>query len=83
MENRDFYGQGTYPAPTGYGPGTPEKVAILEERARCRQRLWHPLDAAQEAKEGRASPRPGDSGPTDGFANAGDDGELEMSTSTG
>jgi hypothetical protein len=26
-------------------PGTPEKVAILEQRARLHQDLWHPLDA--------------------------------------
>jgi len=26
-------------------PGTPEKVAVLEDRARRRQALWHPQDA--------------------------------------
>jgi hypothetical protein len=26
-------------------PGTPEKVAVLEERARRKQSLWHPEDA--------------------------------------
>ncbi len=25
-------------------PGTPEKVAVLEERAQRHQSLWHPLD---------------------------------------
>jgi hypothetical protein len=34
------------PAPTRALPGTPEKVAVLRERARRRQALWHPLDAA-------------------------------------
>jgi hypothetical protein len=32
-------------APTRALPGTPEKVAILEQRARLQQDLWHPLDA--------------------------------------
>jgi hypothetical protein len=31
--------------PTRALPGTPEKVAILEERARNHQGLWHPADA--------------------------------------
>src|SRR5581483_5761260 len=31
--------------PTTALPGTPEKVAILAERARLRQSLWHPQDA--------------------------------------
>ena len=33
------------PFPTAALPGTPEKVAILEERARRGFALWHPLDA--------------------------------------
>jgi hypothetical protein len=42
----DFYGKASLaPAPTTALPGTPEKVAILAERARQRQALWHPLDA--------------------------------------
>jgi hypothetical protein len=32
-------------APTRCLPGTPEKIAVLRERARLRQALWHPLDA--------------------------------------
>ncbi|HEY1376691.1 MAG TPA: hypothetical protein VGF55_07845 [Gemmataceae bacterium] len=32
-------------APTEALPGSPEKIAILEERARQRQELWHPQDA--------------------------------------
>jgi hypothetical protein len=31
--------------PTSAMPGSPEKVAILEERARLKQCLWHPNDA--------------------------------------
>jgi hypothetical protein len=31
--------------PTSALPGTPEKVAILEERVRLKQALWHPDDA--------------------------------------
>ena len=34
------------PAPTRALPGTPEKIAVLRERARRGQALWHPLDAA-------------------------------------
>lgn len=34
--------------PTDALPGSPEKVAILEERARMRQELWHPNDATLE-----------------------------------
>jgi hypothetical protein len=42
----DFYGHTVLAnAPTGARPGTPEKVAILEERARLGVSLWHPLDA--------------------------------------
>jgi len=33
------------PEPTDALPGTPEKVVVLEERARLGQCLWHPLDA--------------------------------------
>jgi hypothetical protein len=42
----DFTGRAALPAaPTAALPGTPEKVAVLEQRARLRQALWHPLDA--------------------------------------
>ena len=41
------------PAPTGALPGTPEKVAILEERARLGLSLWHPLDAPMDAESRR------------------------------
>src|SRR5687767_2729126 len=33
------------PCPTSARPGTPEKLAVLEERARDRCGLWHPYDA--------------------------------------
>ena len=33
------------PLPTAHAPGSPEKLAVLEMRARNRQALWHPLDA--------------------------------------
>lgn len=36
------------PEPTAAVPGTPEKVAVLEERARLGQRLWHPADAVRD-----------------------------------
>ena len=32
--------------PTTAPPGTREKLDVLAERARMRQRLWHPLDVA-------------------------------------
>ncbi len=42
----DFHGQASPPpAPTGARPGSPEKVAVLEQRARLHQELWHPDDA--------------------------------------
>jgi hypothetical protein len=42
----DFNGTAALPPlPTLALPGTPAKVAILEERARLRQSLWHPQDA--------------------------------------
>jgi hypothetical protein len=47
----DFNG-GTVTAarPTDAGPGTPEKVAVLEERARLGLSLWHPLDAPMDVE---------------------------------
>jgi hypothetical protein len=36
--------------PTRARPGSPEKVAVLEERARRRQALWHPLDAPMDTE---------------------------------
>ncbi len=36
----------TLPEPTAAKPGTPEKEAVLRERAERGQRLWHPGDAA-------------------------------------
>lgn len=42
----DRNGRMALPAvPTIARPGTPEKVAILELRARLHQALWHPQDA--------------------------------------
>jgi hypothetical protein len=42
----DFCGCGAIPMePTAATPGTAEKVAILEQRARMHQQLWHPQDA--------------------------------------
>jgi len=47
----DFNGQPILPAqPTGALPGSPEKVAILEERARLGLSLWHPLDAPMDVE---------------------------------
>jgi hypothetical protein len=45
----DFNGRAAPPPiPTRALPGTPEKVAVLMERARQRQALWHPQDATLE-----------------------------------
>ena len=48
----NFCGNAAVCEPTDALPGTPEKVAVLEQRARMRQQLWHPLDATAE----RAAP---------------------------
>ena len=45
----DFNGAARLPAaPTEAPPGSPEKVAILEQRARQRLALWHPGDAPMD-----------------------------------
>jgi len=42
----DFCGLAELPAvPTDARPGSPEKVAILQQRADLHQALWHPDDA--------------------------------------
>jgi hypothetical protein len=38
------------PFPTPALPGSPEKVAILEQRARMRLALWHPSDAPMDCE---------------------------------
>ncbi len=43
-----FGGYALPPSPTDALPGTPEKVAVIEERARLGLRLWHPGDARRE-----------------------------------
>ncbi len=43
-------------SPTGARPGSPEKVAILEQRARQRQALWHPQDAPMDAEQSPEAP---------------------------
>ena len=50
----DFNGRAVRPAcPTDVPPGSPEKVAVLCERARLRQSLWHPADAPMDAESAR------------------------------
>lgn len=39
--------------PTVHAPGTPEKMAVMEARAKRKLALWHPLDAQYEG-----DPRP-------------------------
>lgn len=40
----DFNGAAAMPAPTSALPATAEKLAVLTQRASCRQNLWHPQD---------------------------------------
>jgi hypothetical protein len=47
----DFNGRARLPEPTDALPGTPEKVRVLEERARQGQQLWHPLDAKLDRRQ--------------------------------
>jgi hypothetical protein len=49
----DFNGKAAMPEPTDAPPGSPEKVAILERRARLGQALWHPLDAPMDVESRR------------------------------
>jgi hypothetical protein len=50
----DFNGQPTLAArPTAALPGTPEKVAVLIERARLGLSLWHPQDAPMDRESRR------------------------------
>ena len=50
----NFTGNAPLPAtPTTAVPGTPEKMAILEQRARLNQAIFHPEDARYEG-----DPRP-------------------------
>jgi hypothetical protein len=44
----NFCGRAAPCVPTEALPGTVEKLAVLEERARLKQELWHPLDATIE-----------------------------------
>jgi hypothetical protein len=47
----DFNGRPAMAArPTAAAPGTPEKVAVLEERARLGLSLWHPCDAPMDVE---------------------------------
>lgn len=41
----NFTGNAPLPEPTTAAPGTPEKMAVLELRAKLKQALWHPHDA--------------------------------------
>ncbi len=51
----DFVGRAPLPpAATGALPGTPEKVAVLQQRACCRHALWHPDDAPAVPREPQA-----------------------------
>src|SRR5262249_59341986 len=47
----DSNGRAKLPEPTDALPGTPEKVRVLEERARLGQALWHPLDAKLDLRK--------------------------------
>jgi len=50
----NFTGNAPFDAtPTCHAPGTPEKLAVMAERAKRKLALWHPLDAQYEG-----DPRP-------------------------
>ena len=50
----NFYGNAPLaPVPTSAAPGTPEKLAVLEQRAKNKQAIYHPADARYEG-----DPRP-------------------------
>lgn len=50
----NFSGSAPLPAsPTTAAPGSPEKLAVLEQRARLKQAIFHPADARYEG-----DPRP-------------------------
>lgn len=49
----DFNGRARLPEPTQAPPGSPEKVAVLERRARLGQALWHPCDAPMDVESRR------------------------------
>jgi hypothetical protein len=56
-------------APTAAAPGTPEKLAVLEQRAKMKQAMFHPADARYAGDPrpleflAAAAPCPADSGP--------------------
>jgi len=51
----NFYGRAPLPPfPTGVLPGSPEKIAILAQRADLRQELFHPDDATLAGTPGLA-----------------------------
>jgi hypothetical protein len=49
----DFNGRAAVPDPTDAPPGSAEKVAVLERRARLGQALWHPQDAPMDVESRR------------------------------
>jgi hypothetical protein len=50
----NFNGNAPFDAePTTHAPGTPEKMAVMAQRAKRKLALWHPLDAQFEG-----DPRP-------------------------
>ena len=50
----DFTGQTPPPGqPTAAPPGSPEKVAVMMDRARRGQSLWHPADAPMDLESRR------------------------------
>lgn len=43
---QDFFGPGKMPSePTHYAPGSPEKIAVMRDRASRGEKLHHPEDA--------------------------------------
>jgi len=51
---QDFNGRTPLPVmPTRALPGSPEKVSVLETRARLGHALWHPADAPMDVESRR------------------------------
>lgn len=49
----DKYSRAPLPEPTDAPPGSPAKVAVLEERFRHGKALWHPADAPMDVESRR------------------------------
>src|SRR5947209_17983221 len=49
----NFTGNAPLPTPTTAAPGSPEKLAVLEHRAKSKQALFHPADRSEGRRVGK------------------------------